>query len=199
MSGILTVGEFIAHIGRVEHNMRRAENLAIVRACKMVQKAAQNMMGHPQPFWLALEPETIERKANGNTPLLETGELRASIKITAPVRVGGEVVGYVGSNNDKAVWHELGTSRVPPRPFLSTAAAAKEKEIVKLTGDLVFAAMVLDYKGTFEILHLVKEAVSELEDAFGGDSGYKNDVTPPLEEIGEAIISVGFFLGSLGI
>jgi hypothetical protein len=40
-----------------------------------------------------------------NTPLLETGEMRASIEWNAE---GNE--GRVGSNNEKAVWHELGTS-----------------------------------------------------------------------------------------
>lgn len=35
------------------------------------------------------------------------------------------LVGYVGSDNPKGVWHEGETPRIPPRPFLSTAAASK--------------------------------------------------------------------------
>jgi hypothetical protein len=46
------------------------------------------MIGHEQPFWPALQPETIARKEHGNTPLLETGELREFIEWTAPVHEG---------------------------------------------------------------------------------------------------------------
>jgi hypothetical protein len=38
-------------------------------------------------------------------------------------------VAYVGSNDPKALWHELGTSRIPPRPFFGGAVAAKHEEI----------------------------------------------------------------------
>jgi len=62
-----------------------------------------------------------------NTPLRETGELRASIEWNAE---GNE--GYVGSNNDKAVWHELGTARIPPRSFLMGAAMRMEPKIYKM-------------------------------------------------------------------
>jgi len=41
------------------------------------------MLGHEQPFWPPLQPETIARKAHGNTSLLETGALRDSIEYTA--------------------------------------------------------------------------------------------------------------------
>jgi hypothetical protein len=49
---------------------------------------------------------------------------------------------YVGSNNQKALWHELGTSRIPPRPFLATAAAAKHAEIGELIGQKFHALLV---------------------------------------------------------
>jgi phage gpG-like protein len=41
--------------------------------------------------------------------LLETGDLRDSIERVVP-----HGIAYVGSNNKKALWHELGTSRIPP-------------------------------------------------------------------------------------
>ena len=53
------------------------------------------MLGHEQPMWQGLKPETIAHKARGNTPLLETGEMRASIEFTAPVHDGSDIVGYV--------------------------------------------------------------------------------------------------------
>jgi hypothetical protein len=42
------------------------------------------------------------RKATGDSPLLETGELRDSIEHVV-TQEDDEVVGHVGSNSDKAV------------------------------------------------------------------------------------------------
>jgi phage gpG-like protein len=138
-----------------------AKEAAVVKACKLVTKTARNMLGHEQPFWPALKPETIEHKASGNTPLLETGALRDSIEWQAPFHEGGETVGYVGSNHPEATWHELGTSRIPPRPFLASAAMGKESEIHEIIGRLVFGAMIRggpEYREFMEILHAFKRA-----------------------------------------
>jgi phage gpG-like protein len=51
-------------------------------------------------------------------------------------------VAYVGSNNPKALWHEYGTSRIPPRPFLGTAAANKTDEIGEMFGAKFHALLV---------------------------------------------------------
>jgi hypothetical protein len=37
-------------------------------------------------------------------------------------------------NAPKALWHELGTNHIPPRPFLSIAAISKEHEIQEMMG-----------------------------------------------------------------
>jgi hypothetical protein len=68
--------------------------------------------------------------------LLETGDPRDSIE-----RVMQHGIAYVGSNNKKALWHELGTSRIP-RPFLAGAAAAKHEEIGELIGKKFHALLV---------------------------------------------------------
>ena len=55
------------------------------------------------------------------------------------------VIGFLGAgppNNDKALWHELGTSRIPPRPFLAGAAAAKHGEIGEWIGQKFHALLV---------------------------------------------------------
>jgi hypothetical protein len=82
----------------------------------MVCAEAKRVIGEGYPEWPALSPETLARKM-GDGPLLETGELRASIEWNAEGKEG-----HVGSNNDKAVWQELGTARIPPRSFLMGAA-----------------------------------------------------------------------------
>jgi HK97 gp10 family phage protein len=141
----MTMGTFAgwaAHLLTVEADIKLAEEVAVVKACELISETAQEMIGHPHPFWPPLAPETIAHKAHGDTPLLETGELRSSISWDAPHHEGRETVGYVGSDNMKAVYHELGTVRIPPRPFLSTAAAQQEEKIVEMAGKLIEAALI---------------------------------------------------------
>ena len=83
---------------------------------EVAQKNAVDAIGHEHSSWPPLKPETIARKAHGNTPLLETGEMRASIKHELDPLL---LTVVVGSNNKKAVFHEMGTSRIPTRPFLA--------------------------------------------------------------------------------
>jgi hypothetical protein len=105
-------------------------------ACEIVEKEAKRVIGTYEYGWPSLQPDTIARKAKGDTPLLETGEMRDSIEHT----VSGKS-GFVGSNNDKAVWQELGTSRIPPRSFLGGACMRKGEEVAKHLGHSQFEAM----------------------------------------------------------
>ncbi|MBS0558429.1 MAG: hypothetical protein JSR21_00060 [Proteobacteria bacterium] len=59
------------------------------------------------------------------TPWLENGSLRNSVGYDAQ---GTDAV--IGSSSDVAVYQELGTPNIPPRPFLGSAAAT-------MAGDLV--------------------------------------------------------------
>jgi phage gpG-like protein len=137
--------------------MPAGEHAALTQAAALVEAEAKGEIGNYQgaagPFaaWAPLQPATIDRKANGDTPLLETGEMRDSI---------GTIVdghdAYVGSNNDKAVWQELGTSRgIPPRSFLGGAAVRKSPEVRDIIGATVVATLI---KG--ETPHVNGEAVS---------------------------------------
>ena len=49
-----------------------------------------------------------------------TGRLSGSITHVV-VQEAGEIVGYVGTRTEYAIYVELGTSRMPARPFLQTA------------------------------------------------------------------------------
>jgi phage gpG-like protein len=51
-------------------------------------------------------------------------------------------VAYVGSNDKKALFHEYGTSRIPPRPFLAIAATAKTDEIGQMFGAKFHALLI---------------------------------------------------------
>ncbi len=169
----ISLTDFAAKILSLEEDMRAAQEATVVKGCRLVQRKAKAMIGTPQPgLWPPLQPATIERKRKGDTPLLETGELRASIEMSAPHDEGKEVVGYVGSNNPKAVWHEFGTGHVPPRPFLSSAAAACEHEIHEIAHREVGKAIAGgkafgEWKHVFHLLHRaydnIKEALPEDE------------------------------------
>jgi len=109
--------------------MEHSKHEALDRAAKVVQDEAKRVLGTHDYNWPPLKSETIAHKANGDTPLLETGELRDSIK-----RSVGHDEAVVGSDNDKALYHELGTSKIPPRPFLMGAAMHKEAEVRHILG-----------------------------------------------------------------
>lgn len=71
--------------------------------------------------WTPLKPETVARKANGDTPLLETGKLRASYTTRIfRIRHGFRI--RLSSSMPKIAFaHEFGTSKIPPRPLMKPA------------------------------------------------------------------------------
>jgi hypothetical protein len=99
-------------------------------AARIIEDEAKRVIGTYEYGWPPLQPATVARKA-ADTPLYETGEMRDSIEhYVDPQSLKAEV----GSNNPKALWHELGTVTIPARSFLMGAAMRKEKEIVERTG-----------------------------------------------------------------
>jgi phage gpG-like protein len=108
-----------------------------VSMSKILQDEAIRVIGTYDYGWPLLKPQTIAHKATGDSPLLETGDPRDSIE-----RVVQHGIAYVGSNNPKALWHELGTSRIPPRPFLAIAATAKINEIGEMFGAKYHALLI---------------------------------------------------------
>ena len=103
-----------------------AQKRALGKASKVVLEEARSLPGHYQPGWPALQPETVARKASGDSPLLETDALRDSYGS----RVVSPHTAVIGSDDPKAVWQECGTARgIPPRPVLKAAAVMKEGEV----------------------------------------------------------------------
>ncbi|MGH8299400.1 MAG: phage virion morphogenesis protein, partial [Steroidobacteraceae bacterium] len=105
----------------------------------MVAHTAREKIGEyqdaegPFPEWAPLAEATVEdRIAKGfsaDEPLLRTGDLRDSISHAVE---GLEVA--VGSTSDIAVYQELGTERIPPRPFLGPAVYQNGGHIVAALG-----------------------------------------------------------------
>ena len=103
-----------------------------------IEHDAKEIIGHyqrsdtgPFPAWDELAASTkADRVSKGfseNNPLLRTGELRDSI--------GHEVRGHsvaIGSDLDIAIYQEMGTATIPPRPFLRIAAFRSKKWLGQL-------------------------------------------------------------------
>jgi len=121
---------------------------AMIRACVMVQSDAMLRIGHyqaavgPFPKWQQLAAETQAERARlgytPNDPLLREGTLARSIQFTIEGNTG-----YVGSDDPVAAYQELGTVRIPARPFLGPALFVNEYRIHKLFVSAVFKAMKL--------------------------------------------------------
>jgi hypothetical protein len=117
-----------------------------------VRDAAKESIGTYKYKWPELSESVIAR--HGDTPLLDTGELRDSIGAVVQMysRESGRAV--VGSDSEKAVWQELGTSKIPPRSFLLESALLKKADIGKILHKYIRSAWVSAGRDN-EILHLL--------------------------------------------
>src|SRR3984893_15566765 len=89
-----SLSSFAAHLLTIEADLELAREVCVEKACRMVENEAKAAIGtYRFENWAPLKPETVARKARGDTPLLETGELRDSIEHVVG-REGTEVVGY---------------------------------------------------------------------------------------------------------
>jgi phage gpG-like protein len=132
-----TPGAFAAFLAGAAAEMRHHKHQALEEAAKIIEKKAKALIGTHEANWPPLQPETIARKATGDSPLLETGELRNSIEHT----VSGDKA-YVGSNSPKAIYQFLGTSKIPARDPLVPAAMQSAPEIVAKVGKVMFGGLV---------------------------------------------------------
>ncbi len=78
-----------------------------------------------------------------SSPWRKTGALQQSIGYQA-----NETGAVIGSDDPAAVAQELGTRNFPPRPFLSTTAAAQAPEIAHQVANAVTNALRAAMKGT---------------------------------------------------
>jgi len=112
--------KWIAKLGesRVEEVVSDYMNTACAEMVVKMQDQLGEYQGARGPFgpWEPLKPETIARKKNGDTPLLEEGDIYASIQYfdISPVKK------MIGATDTKAAWMEYGVPlrNVPARPFV---------------------------------------------------------------------------------
>lgn len=135
MSSILSLGGFAAVLTRMAAT-RVIEHVALEKAAVIIETEAKRVIGTYDYGWPQLSEYTLARKA-ANTPLLETGEMRESIEHQVHGRSAS-----IGSNEDKAVWQELGTVKIPARSFLVGAMVHKGKEAAEAVGGEFFAHLI---------------------------------------------------------
>jgi HK97 gp10 family phage protein len=105
----------------------------------VIEARAREEIGTYQPAigpfqaWPELADSTkADRLAKGfteNDPLYRTGDLRDTI---SHEQHGLEVA--IGSDSDLMVYHEFGTSKMPARPVLGTAAFASKDKVMAILG-----------------------------------------------------------------
>lgn len=137
MSGTFSLAGFAAKCVAMAAAVEHSTHAGLEKGAKIVEAESKALIGTYDAGWPALKPETVARKAHGDTPLLETGKLQASIKHTV-----GHKEAAVGTDEQTGVWQELGTSRgIPPRSFLMSAAVRKEAEVAHAIGGEAIRAL----------------------------------------------------------
>ena len=140
----LSLGEFCTLLRTLPAEVRRAEKHGLEQGAVMIEREAKDLIGTEYPGWPALADVTVERKAaKGQTgrvsstdPLYATGGLRNSIGYQVEGRTA-----IIGTPDEVGVYQELGTSRIPPRPFLAAAAVRKGEDAAKAIGKAVQHAL----------------------------------------------------------
>jgi hypothetical protein len=127
--------------------IRRLQHQGLDMACQIIEKDAAAQIGHYQdahgeyPAWAPLAESTEEEKARlgfpADAPLERTGALKDSFSHEVH---GLEAV--VGSTDEKMVYHEFGTDRMPPRPALGPALFKNRESLSKLLGFATVTAII---------------------------------------------------------
>jgi hypothetical protein len=116
-------GALADHFDKIILRLPAAELVMLEEIGVSVAERARKKLGTYQPGWPPLSDYTLDEKAREGwpspSPLLRTGAMEASIKhqVLPPKMV------KVGSTDRKALFHELGTSKMPARAFIGPAMA----------------------------------------------------------------------------
>jgi len=151
------------HFHELKKDMDEIGPEIIKRACIMVWTEARRVLGTEGYSWPALSPTTLAHKTQAGM-LKETGGLHDSIQWSSE-----GLEGRVGSDDDKAVIHELGTSKIPARTFLVGAAMAMEPAIHIMAAKAAVVVMGGGQSALFgpemrELIHALKHAAHDVKE-----------------------------------
>lgn len=142
-----SLGAFATHLVEREVATVVALQAGLHHVGKAIETSAKAEIGQyqqsagPFPAWEVLADSTETEKARlgyePDAPLLRTGDLRDSIT--------HQVEGFeaaIGSEDQVMVYHEFGTTKMPPRPVLGPAAIHNKHRIEKIVGAALMAGLV---------------------------------------------------------
>jgi len=113
---MITLGEWAADLRYAAGSCRVMIEITLKAEMHRLGEIAAGYPGHERAEWPPLAQSTIDDKISGGypvpSPLLRTGAMQSTIRGEAD-----GFVGIVGSTDPKAVYHEFGTSKMPPRPI----------------------------------------------------------------------------------
>jgi len=119
---MMTVAEFGAEVERMIARVRPELTLGLIELGETVKHIAKARIGEEHDDWPPLAESTLIDKARKGfpvpDPLLRTGEFRESIKFIVEPRA---LLLVVGTEDPRGEWFEMGTHKMPPRPFLAPA------------------------------------------------------------------------------
>jgi len=138
---------FVHHLARIERAVANSGRTAMAAAAIIIERDAKRQIGTYQPgvgdfpAWapLSADYEAAKVAAGGkaNAPLLFSGEMRDSIDHTVSAT---EAV--VGAKDEKMVYHEFGTSKMPPRPVFGPAMLKTRKEVEAALGQVLLGGIL---------------------------------------------------------
>ena len=129
----MNLAEFTNALKGAAERMPAAREAGLRKAAEIVRDEAKALIGTEAEAWAPLADSTVEEKerlgftgkVSSTDPLLRTGELPASIKVS---EVTPEHA-IVGTDDPIARYQEFGTDRIPPRPFIGTALHRERDKI----------------------------------------------------------------------
>lgn len=140
----MTLDELARMLEASARAARPALEADLAKIGELTATMAAEYIGREMPQWPPLMPSTVAEKqrlgytgqVSSTDPLLRTGELRDSIRMEIE---GLEMA--VGSHDKVAASQELGTARIPPRPFLALAGLNALEFAAEKLGDTAVALL----------------------------------------------------------
>jgi HK97 gp10 family phage protein len=140
---------FSQHLIGLQLAVHHAKHGALEQVGKLLKADMIAQIGHYQPqgggyvAWASLAPSTESEKAMlgapADAPLERFGDLKQSFKY----EVEGSAAVIVGSTDPVMVYHELGTSRMPPRPVIGPALYNNRDKVQAIMGRALVEAILL--------------------------------------------------------
>lgn len=128
---MISLGEWAAQLRRASVTCKPRLEAVLVYQMDRTAEEARGYPGTYHGYWPPLAESTLAEKGRlgyspPDNPLLRTGELKDSITFGS-----AGLVGYVGSSDPKAAFHEMGTARMPPRPIYALAMERRLPDIIE--------------------------------------------------------------------